>query len=283
MMNNEQKKETRKLPGFYIALCCCVLVIGIAGYFSERSNKSKDDAMINTADVGNVDTSEVFSETDVAESPEEALNETETSNNSVPDSEIVKNDNSFMTETAPEEADFAAAPVYGDTAEAFDNSALQGDGIIPEYAVDNPDVEDVAVIVSAEDFPLNMPVNGAVLEDFSSELTYNSALADWRTHNGIDIGAEVGGSVCAAADGVIEEITDNSMGDVIVISHSDDLKTKYMCLDGTESLSVGDEVKSGDVIGLIGESQGESVSEAHLHFEVYSGEDPVNPMDYIAH
>ena len=37
-MNQQQKKETRKLPSFYIALCCCVLAIGIAGYFTERHN-----------------------------------------------------------------------------------------------------------------------------------------------------------------------------------------------------------------------------------------------------
>ena len=32
-MNQQQKKETKKLPSFYIALCCCVLAIGIAGYY----------------------------------------------------------------------------------------------------------------------------------------------------------------------------------------------------------------------------------------------------------
>lgn len=279
MMNNEQKKEARKLPGFYIALCCCVLVIGIAGYFSERAQDKNDNAMINTADVENADTSEVFSDTDVNRIPPDNASGNA---DEIPESEIVKADETFVSDNAADESSAVSEPVYEDTAEAFEPS-VQGDGIIPEYAVDNPDVEDVAVIVSAEDFPLSMPVNGAILDEFSDELVYNSALADWRTHDGIDIGAEVGGSVCAAADGVIEEITDNAFGDVVTISHSGGLETKYMNLDGVESISVGDEVKSGDVIGLIGESKGENVTDAHLHLEVYADGKPVDPMEYIAH
>ncbi len=279
MMNNEQKKEARKLPGFYIALCCCVLVIGIAGYFSERAQDKNDNAMINTADVENADTSEVFSDTDANRiPPDNASGDADT----IPESEIVKADETFVSDSASEGSGAVSESVYDDTAEVFEPS-VQGDGIIPEYAVDNPDVEDVAVIVSAEDFPLSMPVNGAVLDEFSDKLVYNSALADWRTHDGIDIGAEVGGSVCAAADGVIEEISDNAFGDVVTISHSGGLETKYMGLDGIESLSVGDEVKSGDVIGLIGESKGENVTDAHLHLEVYADGKPVDPMEYIAH
>ena len=128
-----------------------------------------------------------------------------------------------------------------------------------------------------------MPVNGAVLENFSNELIYNSALADWRTHNGIDIGAEIGGSVRAAADGTVEKINTGAFGDEIVLAHSDGLKTKYIGLSGTESLSEGDTVKSGDVIGIIGESMGETVTDSHLHFEVYSDGAPVDPMEYVAH
>lgn len=279
MMNNEQKKEARKLPGFYIALCCCVLVIGIAGYFSERAQDKNDNAMINTADVENADTSEVFSDADTSAGaiiPPDTAGE---SVNAVPESEIETKDN---TDNAVNENYAVPEPVYEDTAEAFE-PALQGDGIIPDYAVDNPDIEDAAVIVSAEDYPLSMPVNGAILDEFSDELIYNSALSDWRTHDGIDIGAEVGGSVCAAADGVIEEISDNAFGDVVTISHSGGLETKYMGLDGVESLAVGDEVKSGDVIGLVGESKGENASESHLHLEVYADGKPVDPMEYIAH
>ena len=276
MMNNEQKKETRKLPGFYIALCCCVLVIGIAGYFTERANNKQDNAMINTADVENIDTSEVFSDTEIT-SGEDVQDNSISPDSYIPESEIVTENNAVPDDTSEE-----IYPV-NETVEDEAVQAVSGDGIIAEYAVDNPDITEAAVIVSAEDYPLSMPVNGAVLDDYSDELSYNSALADWRTHNGIDIGAETGGSVCAAADGVIEEITDNAFGDVIVISHSGGLETKYMGLNGTEPLSVGDEVKSGDVIGLIGESAGENVTDSHLHFEVYSDGKPVNPMEYIAH
>ena len=36
-MNKQEKQESRRLPGFYIALCCCVIAVGVAGYFTERA------------------------------------------------------------------------------------------------------------------------------------------------------------------------------------------------------------------------------------------------------
>ena len=46
------------------------------------------------------------------------------------------------------------------------------------------------------------------------------------------------------------------------------------------SLSVGDYVNQGDIIGYVG-STGWSTG-AHLHFEVFYGGANVNPMDYIS-
>ena len=49
-----------------------------------------------------------------------------------------------------------------------------------------------------------MPVNEIHLR-YSDKLKYNEQLSDWRTHNGIDIAANTGCSVQAAADSVIDE------------------------------------------------------------------------------
>ena len=40
-MNKEKKHKNKKFPGFYIALCCCVLAIGAAGYLSERHESER--------------------------------------------------------------------------------------------------------------------------------------------------------------------------------------------------------------------------------------------------
>ena len=39
MKNNNQSK---KLPGFYIALCCCVIAIGAAGFFLQQEDKEPE-------------------------------------------------------------------------------------------------------------------------------------------------------------------------------------------------------------------------------------------------
>lgn len=280
-MNNEQnqKKELKKLPGFYIALCCCVLVIGLAGYFTERrsgNNSNISDELNESESVfsGNID-----SYTD------DAVNR-----NAVPASETV---------TKEEYAEEAQAQ---DESQSQESSASQTDTVSPdvpaaaetqpvynsdpseyteEYEADNPDVMDTAVIVSAEDEKLEAPVSGDLLESFSDKLVYNSAMSDWRTHDGVDLAAEVGCSVHAAANGTISKIFSGATGEGVEIEHAGGLITRYTGLKSVESFNEGDSVAAGDVIGLVGESKGENVTAPHLHFEVYKDGTAVNPSDYM--
>ena len=47
-----------------------------------------------------------------------------------------------------------------------------------------------------------MPVSGQTVAGYAMDcLSYNPTTRDWRVHNGIDIAAEAGPVVCAAADG----------------------------------------------------------------------------------
>ncbi|MDD6483735.1 MAG: M23 family metallopeptidase [Clostridiales bacterium] len=244
-MKNEQEQKSKRLPGFYIALCCCVLAIGIAGYFSERAAK-KD-----------VDTESVFTASTL--SPDIAR----TDEDSAPTFSGAK-------ETVPPATE---APKSEET--------INIEPAVEDYAVDNPDVESAAVIVSAEEPYFAMPAGGAILEGFTTSLAYNSATGDYRTHNGVDIAADEGCSVCASADGTVEEISADEMGQNITISHQNGMATKYMSLGSVEDLSVGDSVKAGDVVGTVGAPKGENTSQAHLHFEMYSANTPVDPCKYL--
>ena len=251
-MNQQQKKETKKLPSFYIALCCCVLAIGIAGYFTERHNSDSSSMLSN--EIADNSGSEVFSDsTDKFTSS--ALN---------------------VSEDETQEASSANTDTQTDIPVMSEQQVP-----VEDYAVNNPDVDQTAVIVSSEQPAFIMPVNGNTLEGYSDKLKYNEQLSDWRTHNGIDIAANTGCSVQAVADGVIDETGKDAMGEYVIISHAAGFITKYMGLENIENLTVGKEIKSGEVIGTSGKCTGENVTDPHIHFEMSKDGVLVNPTDYL--
>lgn len=96
----------------------------------------------------------------------------------------------------------------------------------------------------------------------------------WRTHpttgqktfhHGTDIGLAKGSSTVASKDGVVSETGfHSSMGNYIYID-SGDYRTKYMHLSEIRVLK-GQQVKRGDLVGLIG-STGDSTG-PHSHWEI---------------
>jgi len=98
-------------------------------------------------------------------------------------------------------------------------------------------------------------------------------------HDGIDIGANTGDPVYAAADGIVREAGwDGASGNHIVISHATGLRTHYMHLSRI-LVEKGQSVQKGEKIGLVG-STGRSTG-PHLHYGVEKNGKPVNPLPYL--
>ncbi len=263
-MAKDDKKEARRLPGFYIALCCCVLVIGAAGYFTERNSSEPQ-----------VESTEGFGESIAADSVLNGESGNEPRGEVISVSEVTTAADETPVPTAvPEETEAVSAE-----AEAAAGTPAATDE--PAYAEDNPDTAPAAVSIEAEEIYFSFPAGGEILAPYSNVLSFNEALGDYRTHNGIDIAADEGCSISAAADGTVENIFTNAYGEGISIAHSNGFVSKYMCLGGVEALKTGDAVKRGDVIGTVGASKGENTKEPHLHFELYENGAPVNPSDYL--
>lgn len=128
------------------------------------------------------------------------------------------------------------------------------------------------------------PVSGESIHPFSVDaLAYNETTRDWRTHEGVDLRAAAGESVVAVMDGTVHAIyEDASLGMTVVLRHAGEYTTHYSNLDESISLSVGDRVKAGDVIGTVGQTAlVETASEPHLHFAVYLNNVPVDPMEFL--
>lgn len=255
-MNNEKKKQTKKLSGFYIALCCCVLMIGVAGYFTEKKTDGNDNMA------------------------EEEITETE-------NREVFSDSSEGITvPTMPPSPTLAPtqAPADEDITESSDK-AQDGDEAreTADFAVDNPDMSGDAIEVSGEQPAFILPLSGEVIQPFTEVLSYSPLMGDWRAHPGIDIAAEKGCSVQSVAAGVVEKVYDNTMGKCVEISHAGGFSTKYMCMGTTENLTEGKEIQSGEVIGTVGDSKGEDITQTHLHFEMSRNGVNVNPSDFLPH
>ena len=114
-------------------------------------------------------------------------------------------------------------------------------------------------------------------------LAYDVTMADWRTHDGVDILAQQGEVVCAAADGEVESIEqDDLYGTTVVISHGNGIKTVYSNLADTPTVAVGDKVKSGAVIGSVGKTAICEIGQgSHIHFAMSKDGQSIDPMNYL--
>jgi murein DD-endopeptidase MepM/ murein hydrolase activator NlpD len=98
-------------------------------------------------------------------------------------------------------------------------------------------------------------------------------------HTGTDIGAGGGSPILAAEDGVVVSIQNGGpYGLHTLIQHGSGISTMYAHQSST-SVSVGQKVKKGQVIGQVG-STGWSTG-PHLHFEVHVNGTPYDPMGWF--
>lgn len=130
-----------------------------------------------------------------------------------------------------------------------------------------------------------MPVLNATLYKgyFADELTYNSTLKQWETHNGIDLQVASGSSVYSILDGKVKDVYTNILdGTVIVIEHNNGLTSEYSSLGSDVKVKVGDDVSRGDIIGAVSESANRELEAgAHLHFSMYDNGKKIDPAAYL--
>ena len=128
------------------------------------------------------------------------------------------------------------------------------------------------------------PVEGEVDRDFSLEVfAYDDTMGDWRTHDGIDIAAELGTPVAACAKGTVSAVTtDDLMGTTVTIDHGKGMESVYANLSPSLNVQAGTEVDAGTVLGTVGTSAiAESASPSHLHFALREYGVTIDPGHYL--
>lgn len=254
MKDDKKKKNTG--AGFYIALCCCVAAMGIVGFVN--SQKTIEEPVPMPTEY-------------VAMTPTITLNP------------LVEEDD------GEEVQDVSAPKIIEEKNEVSDNtdkiSVVDENTDVIELGEDEEfyDGEVVPSITIADKPRFIMPVDGEICNGFSGDkLIYDSVMGDFRTHNGIDIKAEPDTDVVAAADGVIESVYVDTVGNAIIIDHGNGYKTKYANLDDIQNLESGMELSEGDFIAHVGTyAYGESTTEPHIHFEIIRDDEYCNPEDFL--
>ena len=131
---------------------------------------------------------------------------------------------------------------------------------------------------------IGRPLAGEITKDYAMDcLSYNETTRDWRVHNGVDIAAQEGTPVCAAADGTVYTVyNDETMGMTVVIRHDGGYITKYASLAEDVSVKAGDKVTAGQTIGQVGSTALlENAVGDHLHFSVTCNGELMNPKDFL--
>ena len=124
--------------------------------------------------------------------------------------------------------------------------------------------EAYAVEVDAElpQTPFRVPIEGRISSPFGKMRRYSSGVV--RHHLGTDLAAPAGTPVRASHDGVVTlaELL-HIYGNAVILGHGEGVSTSYNHLSRID-VELGQRVRQGDVIGLVG-STGQSTG-PHLHW-----------------
>lgn len=258
-MENRGKRQAASLfggMGFYIALLVCVVAAGVVGYVALLRGGS------------------------VQEMPDEAVGPVRAVDQAEREDPV--------SVLAPEEP----APVLSGEVLAVPLPVQQEEpgGEAAAAAVE----EEPALPVDAdEQAPEELasglrsvvsPVAGETVAVFSVDgLVYDETLGDWRTHDGVDLRAEAGSAVSAAAAGTVLAVEeDDRMGTTVTIQHENGYVTTYASLHPEVCVAAGDSVSAGTVIGTVGTTAlAELGLGEHVHFAVTRDGESVDPAQLL--
>lgn len=242
--------------GFYLAVLVCLAAIGVSAWIFARSLPSGDEG---SAVGGSVT---VSAPVEITEEDRPTLGE----------DDVLTDDGSQLVSGGAQVEVTLPSQGEGSDAPAED---------LPE---EDPAADGQEDLTAAAPLVYTWPVKGEVLNAHSGDdLLYDETMGDWRVHPGIDIAAAAGTTVKACAAGTVSAIVqDGLMGTTVIIDHGEDMVSVYSNLQAIPTVSVGDAVYTGDVIGSVGTTAiAESALASHLHFELTCDGSPVDPLDYL--
>lgn len=229
--------------GFYVALSLCIAMVGAACWYAYSRT-----AQPQTVPDGNVSS---ISDTTL---PSTSTRVTTTTTRA----------NVMTTRTTPVTEDVLAIIPSRTTTQTTATTAI-------------------ATTTAPAELPV-YPVSGEVLQQFShGELVKSATTGIWQTHNGVDFSAAVGDEVIAVADGTVTAVErDPLWGVCVTILHNDGVTSRYCGLNEGLTVSAGEILERGTVIGAVGDTnESEGAMDSHLHFEMRRNDSYIDPIAYL--
>ncbi|HRP55799.1 M23 family metallopeptidase [Agriterribacter sp.] len=106
--------------------------------------------------------------------------------------------------------------------------------------------------------------------------------AGGRKHEGIDIFTPKRTPAVAAADGIVTRVGTNNLGGKIVFMRpgGKNYSLYYAHLD-TQMVQEGQNIETGDIVGLIGNTGNARNTPPHLHFGIYASSGATDPFPFV--
>ncbi|WP_158534845.1 M23 family metallopeptidase [Mucilaginibacter hurinus] len=103
-----------------------------------------------------------------------------------------------------------------------------------------------------------------------------------RKHEGIDIFAPKGTPAVAAANGTVNNVTENTLGGKVVFFRPEnaDYTLYYAHLD-EQLVQPGQTLLKGDTVGLVGNTGNARNTPSHLHFGIYTFGGTIDPLAFV--
>ncbi len=127
-------------------------------------------------------------------------------------------------------------------------------------------------------YPQGRPVGSGWISSYFGKRT-DPFTGKPANHTGVDFAGKQGAEIMAVADGVVTWSADRyGYGIMVEINHGGGYSTRY-AHNAENFVSVGDEVKKGQIVALMGETG--RATGPNLHFEVLRNGSRVNPVGFI--
>ena len=147
--------------------------------------------------------------------------------------------------------------------------------IAKENIIEKLDIDTTEAISNINGIKIaTLPVSGTISSRYGAVSSIRSS-----THTGLDIAASIGTPIKVVANGTVTFAAySGSYGYLVKVDHGNGVETWY-AHTSKMYVTVGQEVKAGDVIAAVGNT-GNSTG-PHLHLEVRINGQHVNPQKYL--